>query len=69
MLSHTHDYVDDNGDKMRMSRCTCGSCDNSWYVQTGPEFQSRFCPYCGIKFQWYDDGHEDFNLDGKKRNG
>lgn len=66
MLSHTHDYKDDDGTVLRMSKCTCGTCQNIWYVQCGPEFQANFCPYCGIRFKWYDDGKNNYKMNGEK---
>ena len=39
-----------NGREVTVSLCTCGGCQNEFYVPHHREFQEKFCPYCGMKF-------------------
>jgi hypothetical protein len=67
MLGHTHSLTD-GGTAQRLSLCNCGRCKNEWWVRCAPEFQPSYCPYCGMKFVWYDrDDGKEFGLSGSPR--
>jgi hypothetical protein len=64
MLTSTHEYQSQDGNKCSVSEVHCGTCENKWYVITGSEFQPSYCCYCGIKFRFYDNDLGEFKLNG-----
>lgn len=71
MLTHTHDMPrDDGAPHDRVSQCSCGSCQNVFWVRCASEFQPSYCPYCGIKFRWYDGLNGDkYKVSGQRIEG
>lgn len=50
MLSKSFDARVANSEQLPLSRCTCGECDNTFFVAVIEENEPRYCPYCGFKF-------------------
>lgn len=67
MLDHDLTLTrDDDGKEIALSTCRCCACENHWFVLCAPEFQPSYCPYCGIKFLYYDNNDgQTFNLAGQ----
>jgi hypothetical protein len=63
VLSHTQTVQEPDGEK-KVSLCTCGACDNVWWVVCGLEHEPSYCPYCGIKFTSYDGGNRNYGMSG-----
>jgi len=55
-----------DGRKFEVALCTCGACKNDFFCIDRPEHQPSFCPYCGMRFKWYDDGSEAFHVNGTR---
>jgi len=63
------DTLAEGNERTAVSSCTCVACDNRWWVRWSQdsEFRPSYCPYCGVKFTYYHDGHDNaYGTDGRK---
>jgi hypothetical protein len=52
-------HVEYEGHRYRLAFDRCGRCENFWLRPDLPEFAPSWCPYCGMKFRYYNT-EEDF---------
>jgi ribosomal protein S27AE len=49
-------HVEMGGVRYTIVPATCSRCGNTFFCPDHPEFNPRWCCYCGLKFVWYHEG-------------